>query len=521
MRMRDILSMAVHNLRQRWARTLLNLIGIVVGCIVVLMTLAGVRGVKETLHVLFDSSETARQIGILSGNLPTGDPPEDAIRVEGKMSEDRRERIAMQLENVWRNENRKDEPWRIDNAAIRQISELPHVVSIVPDVYVRCTVGVVGEEPRIANAISGVAPDSGLVAARILTGEPLSTKVGEEVLIDEFLAYRLGYKSDADLARLVGKELEVQYSLAPPRNSQIFNMLIEKWGELSMQELAQQQQFVATLAKLMADLDSTSLTTEEKEQIRSLLKSDQAKASELPRNVTRVLEIKGVVREGDADGLARLFRGHWQGGDGGVTVHTELANAIWSETSPDSMYYDAIVTADSTQHLRDLSDTLEGIGARTLSAVRIIESMEESVDESAWVVLGIAAAILATAGIGISNTLLISVLERTPEFGILKSVGAKNATLLGMMVCEGAILGLVGALIAVVSSFLIAAGGQGLLEAYLEYRLGGDIASVLFRFTPFSILLVTAISITICVVASIMPAWRAARLDPIVAMRRT
>ena len=158
MRMRDILSMAVHNLRQRWARTLLHLIGIVVGCIVVLMTLAGVRGVKETLHVLFDSSETARQIGILSGNMPTSAPPEEAVRVDGEMSDDRRERIAMQLENVWRNENRRAEPWRIDNAAIHQIGQLSHVESVVPDVHVNCSVGIVDEELRIANAICGVSP---------------------------------------------------------------------------------------------------------------------------------------------------------------------------------------------------------------------------------------------------------------------------------------------------------------------------------------------------------------------------
>ena len=52
--------------------------------------------------------------------------------------------------------------------------------------------------------------------------------------------------------------------------------------------------------------------------------------------------------------------------------------------------------------------------------------------------------------------LIISVLERTPEFGILKSLGAKDSELVLLMICEGGILGAVGAAVAIVASWLLA-----------------------------------------------------------------
>ena len=57
MRTSDILRMAVHNLWHRRMRTLLNLNGIVTGCIVLLMTASGASGVREAIHALFDSSD--------------------------------------------------------------------------------------------------------------------------------------------------------------------------------------------------------------------------------------------------------------------------------------------------------------------------------------------------------------------------------------------------------------------------------------------------------------------------------
>ena len=62
MRLLDIATMAIHNLRRRPSRTLLNLLGITLGATTILMTAAGSDGVKNSLHSLLEKSEFTRKV---------------------------------------------------------------------------------------------------------------------------------------------------------------------------------------------------------------------------------------------------------------------------------------------------------------------------------------------------------------------------------------------------------------------------------------------------------------------------
>ncbi len=529
MRRRDIVAMALHNLRQRKARTLLNLLGIVVGCIVLLMTAAGVRGVKSAIQLLFDASETARQIGVIPSDYPTADPPEGEIVVEGDMSLERRDRIRDKLIQTWRSENRIEERWELTPSEVERLESVAEIQSVVPRINVSCSISVVdstattGPTATTQTSLFGIDHTSRLAEDRVIAGKMLTdaelNDESDEALIHEYTAYELGFRSDADLERLVGKTVQLEYSAAPERSKQMFKVLLGKW-DLNAGELAKQASFLTAVSKAMSQLDKTTLTDGEKTMLKSMFKPESPQTVE-PRKITRRFVVSGVIMEGDASGIASLFRGHWQAGRGGVALRSKLASSIWQETTGEDQFYDAVVTVNSTGNLSSTTEMLEDTGARTLSAVRIIESMNARIDESGWVVYGIAAAILLTAAIGISNTLLVSVLERTPEFGIMKAVGARDSALLWLMVCEGAILGMVGALLAVVLSFLVGALGHRFLQMYLEYRLGGQVAATLFEFGLAPIVTVFCISTSICVIASLFPAWRAARLDPIVAMQRS
>lgn len=103
----------------------------------------------------------------------------------------------------------------------------------------------------------------------------------------------------------------------------------------------------------------------------------------------------------------------------------------------------------------------------------------------------------------------------------MKSIGARDSHLLKLMLVEGAILGGIGAAIAILLSLRIGFLGQSLLKMYVESRMQSELAGNLFQFSLLPGLLVLLISVTLCVTASLLPAWRAARLDPVVAMRRT
>lgn len=531
----DIFKMAAHNLWQRKMRTALNLIGIVVGCIVLLMTIAGVTGVKQAIHLLFDSAEAARQIGVYAGNEKQ-EPPAEAIKVVGKMSDERRERLSERLEKQWQESVDDTIDWKLTSERIRPLAELPHVQSVVPSIDIRCTLQLLdsdfaGEqfaEAELADVIAPIDTESRLAIGRLLAGRMLAAASSEEVLVDEFTAYRLGYRDDDQLDRLVGKQLEVSYQPASDRASAIYGVLTQQWQNHTAGSFSKQVELMTTLAQLMGDLDATTLSEEQKVLLRNLLRGVQQTddpseepADESPALIRKTLRIAGVLRLGSDDELSRMFKGHWFSTYGGVYVSPEMATEIFAEANADASFYGAIVTTDSTRNLAGVVDSLKTKGMETWSALRILENIDEGIDESGWVVLGIAAAILLTAAIGVSNTLWISVLERTPEFGILKSVGATDSTLVLLMVCEGAMLGLVGAVVAIAISLLLGTLGSGALEWYVESRINQEIASGLFQFSLWPLLGVVVVSVMVCMLASVLPAWRAGRLDPVVALRRT
>ncbi|HZF41758.1 MAG TPA: FtsX-like permease family protein, partial [Blastocatellia bacterium] len=119
---------------------------------------------------------------------------------------------------------------------------------------------------------------------------------------------------------------------------------------------------------------------------------------------------------------------------------------------------------------------------------------------------GIAAISLLVGGIGIMNIMLVTVTERTREIGIRKSLGARRKDILAQFLVESTTLSLIGGLI-------------GLSVAY-------GISVILVKFTPipaelplWAAALAIGVSSGVGLIFGIYPAWKAAKLDPIVALR--
>lgn len=122
-------------------------------------------------------------------------------------------------------------------------------------------------------------------------------------------------------------------------------------------------------------------------------------------------------------------------------------------------------------------------------------------------VAGIAAVSLAVAGIGIMNVMLISVSERTAEVGLLKAVGANRRQILALFLVEAALLSSVGGLLGLaVGTALVALGNQ----------LYPSVVLVTPLWAIGSVLLIT---LGTGVVFGVLPARRAAALDPVLALR--
>jgi putative ABC transport system permease protein len=119
----------------------------------------------------------------------------------------------------------------------------------------------------------------------------------------------------------------------------------------------------------------------------------------------------------------------------------------------------------------------------------------------------IAAISLLVGGIGIMNIMLVSVTERTREIGIRKAVGAKRRDILVQFLVEAIVLSLIGGLMGV---------ALGTMGAQVVARLAEQLSTIV---TPDIVLLSTGVSASVGLLFGIYPAFRAARLNPIDALR--
>jgi putative ABC transport system permease protein len=158
--------------------------------------------------------------------------------------------------------------------------------------------------------------------------------------------------------------------------------------------------------------------------------------------------------------------------------------------------------------LRERHDLAEGepndFEVRTQDGFR--QAQDEILDMVTTLLLSVAAVALFVGGVGVMNIMLVGVAERTREIGVRMALGARQGDVLLQFLCESALLTLFGGILGV----LTAAGIVRLLQATLGWSMKLDVAAV-------SVAIFT--SLVVGVVFGLVPARRAARLDPIEALR--
>jgi ABC-type antimicrobial peptide transport system permease subunit len=124
------------------------------------------------------------------------------------------------------------------------------------------------------------------------------------------------------------------------------------------------------------------------------------------------------------------------------------------------------------------------------------------------VLYSIAGISLVVGGIGIMNIMLVSVTERTREIGVRIAVGARRFDILRQFLTEASIISLLG-------------GGFGVLFGWAVANLIGQVSGELLKIytPPAAVLAALLMAVGVGVVSGIYPAIRAARLDPVEALR--
>jgi putative ABC transport system permease protein len=195
-----------------------------------------------------------------------------------------------------------------------------------------------------------------------------------------------------------------------------------------------------------------------------------------------------------------------------------VATQDWFETTYDRKDYDQIVV--KVKNLDEIANVKTAIEKQmnkrdtvvdVMDTRKVMETIFEAFGQITTFVSAIGGISMIVAGVSILNIMMMSVTERIKEIGIMRSIGAQRREVMSMFLYEAAILGITGSIIGGMLSLL---GGYAISSLMLQ--------TTKYLFVPSTMIHIVygmAFGIFVCLICGIYPAWRAANLNPIEALR--
>ena len=483
----DILHLALRNLRQAKLRAILTTMGVIVGVAVIVTMVSFGLGLQSNMLARFKALDLFNEIQVFGRGLSNlAGLDRGGRRDEGERGNGRR---------------RTDKtPTRIlDDAGIKEIAAIKGVAYVEPSVnfgvYVRANGKLLTQSVGGANI-----PNSSTRFQHFAAGNMISSPAADEAVVSERFVKDFGYAKPADA---VGQTLEL---LAPPSENKKDN-----------NEKGKEEEETPNFFGIPIDdpgLDESSSDLEIKRfRIAGVLST----------------EIKEGAGQGGLRGMmpgagiyVPLQMAHqWTTQHRGPMSQVELALARASGNLGEGQtegYDRAVVRVEDPVQLTAVRQKITELGFSSFSIVDEIDQIRTVfliIDSVLGLLGGIS---LLVASFGIANTMIMSILERTREIGIMKAIGAEDREIRLIFFVEAAVIGLVGGVVGV----LIAWGIDGLANR-LAYRFilkpqgAGfiDFFSMPIYLTAGAILFALVVSI----LAALYPASRAARIDPVRALR--
>jgi ABC-type antimicrobial peptide transport system permease subunit len=488
----DILRLAIRNLRQAKLRALLTTMGVIVGVAVIVTMVSFGLGLQQNMLARFGALDLFNEITVFGRSLTN-------LATAGFNRQGRRND-----ESGGRGSRFKPDknPTRIlDDAALTEIANIPGVASVQPTislyVYTRAN-GHVRFEP-----VSGAAVPNGSSRFKtFLAGGMISSPDADEAVVTDNFTADFGFEKPADA---LGQTVEF---LAPPANP-------NQKGE---DEPDQPEEAPANFFGIPLDEQDT----------RDTSRTDL---------VARKFRIVGILD-------LELKEGPGQGGIVGMLpgaaiyipvraarqwslehrtpmsqVALALARQSGSLNETEAEGYDAaVIRVTAPVELTNVRKRLTDLGFGSFSIVDQIDQIKTVfliIDSALGLLGGIS---LLVASFGIANTMIMSILERTREIGIMKAIGAEDREIKLIFFFEAAVIGACGGLIGVLAGW----GMTGLANR-LAYRfiLKPQAASYIdfFSLPPWLSASAIAFALTVSILAALYPAARAARIDPVRALR--
>jgi ABC-type lipoprotein release transport system permease subunit len=431
--------------------------------------------------------------------------------------EDRRAAVAQATNSG----AREKAPQRVlDDAALAEIARIPGVEAVEPTV--QFTAYVRANNRTQPQSIGGaLVPNPASRFKSYAAGHMLSSADADEAVVDSRFLENFGYAKAEDA---IGQTVEL---FAPP-DAQRRTSASTDAPSAQADKNERQPRAEKSNKKEGDDLSFFGLP---------LGGGDEDTAEE--QVVARTFRIAGVLKdevEGGGPNGRQRFRGlmpaariyvplkaarEWarQYRDPLNQVALQLARGSGAlSAGQEEGYQSAIVRVNDPDVLPAVRKQLTALGFSSFSIVDELEEIRTAfliINSSLGLLGGIS---LLVASFGIANTMIMAILERTREIGIMKAIGAEDREIKLIFFVEAGLIGLAGGVLGALAAWGIDVAANRIAYHYFLKPRGVSFVSF-FALPPYLWLGAIAFAIVIAIIAALYPAARAARIDPVRALR--
>ncbi len=531
MRKSDLIRSALGGLWRQKARTSLTLLGVAVGSCALAFSLSLGLGLRGLIDNEFRSREDFWWVTVFPANrgqpiIEEKDIPPEKIEVKGAMPEERRLRIRTKLIEDYRRTTTSRDIKLVTQEKIERLKALPDVEEV--RVY-RAAGGQIwlGDKSTLGQAYAGrldfFEPD---LKGRLTRGRLAESPT--EAVVTEYELYCLGIRTDAELDAVLGKSVRIVLGKVEfEKASLLAGLLTPGTGQVDEAISRAQSETLTKIAEqLPKRIDDFDLTPQEKLLVKLVMARKRTEGVPKKGETMAAAEytIVGVLRGTTSEeAAADPFSPHKMRG-----IHTEVfLTAAGGERLHGQFpelaslgYPEAFVKVRPGGDLPAVVEGVKADGLDCYSGLKFYQSVKREVTLIAAGLNLFALISLLVAAIGITNTLFTSVLERTREIGIWKSLGARDSQILLMFLSEGTVLGLLGGSIGLLLAWLLSIPGDSFVRGLIQSQSQDKILSTsVFEFPLWLCLGTVGFALVITTGAALYPARRASRVQPVEALR--
>jgi ABC-type antimicrobial peptide transport system permease subunit len=479
----DILRLSLRNLREARLRAALTTLGVIVGVAMIVTMISFGLGLQRNTVARFKALDLFNEITVFGRSLTAlatfspadsgnaNKPPENNGRGPGGPG------------SRTTTESKKN----LDDAAIAEIQRINGVSAVEPSItfttFVRSN-----ERSRVENSAGVLVPNLASRFKEFSAGGMISSPAADEVVVTENFLRDFGYSKPEDA---IGKTVEL---LAPPskreegQEENFFGIPLNN-GERETGEPA--SPIVAKTLRITGVMKESG--------------GARFRGFSLPANLFVPLETAKIWRAEHQDDLS--------------DIALQLARESGALGASESYgYQSAVVRVSDPVALTNVRKRLTEMGFTSFSIMDELEQLR-TVFLIMNSVLGLLGGIsLLVASFGIANTMIMSILERTREIGIMKAIGAEDLEIKLIFFVEAAFIGFFGGLIGCVAAVVIDSIANRLAFRFVLKPQGADYVDF-FALPPYLWLGAIAFAVVVAIAAALYPAARAARIDPVKALR--